>query len=353
MAESTGRDSAKTLHSILGLLGESDGGVKKKHNDPLDADLIIVDESSMMDMWLARQFFMRVKPETMIILVGDVDQLQSVGAGDVFREFISCGKIPVTVLNEIFRQKKDSLIAYNAQNINADRTDLYYGDDFRFVKSASQEDAADNICRIFCEQVEQNGIEHVQILSPFRSEGSAATDQLNNTIRELVNPFREDLPDLKIGSRYFRVGDKVMQNKNNAKASNGDIGFIRSIGRDEQGELKVKIEFADFRTVEYGTEDMGHIELAYATTIHKAMGSEYDIVIMPVIKSHAIMLKRNLVYTAITRAKKRVIIVGQKGMLMMAIHRNDTGKRNTMLGERICKYLNAITIRQQTLKQAS
>ena len=353
MAESTGRDDAKTLHSLLGLLGDS-RFVRGKEKEPLDAGLIIVDESSMIDMWLAQQFFLRVRPGTKVILVGDVDQLQSVGAGDVFRELITCGKIPVTVLDEIFRQKKDSLIAYNARSINEDSTNLYYGDDFVFLKCKTQEEAADIICRAFCEQVERYGIEHVQILSPFRSEGPAAVEQLNRTIRELVNPADEDIPDLKIGSRYFREHDKVMQTKNNDQASNGDIGFIRKIAPDDKNEMKVTIAFAEDRIVEYGLQDMANIELAYATTIHKAMGSEYDIVVLPIIRSHAVMLKRNLVYTAITRAKRRVILVGQKGMLFMAIHKHDTGQRNTLLGERICKYLNAFTAaRQEKLKKVS
>lgn len=343
MAESTGMDEAKTLHSLLGLLGDS-VFIPEKDKQLLDANLIIVDESSMIDMWLAQQFFQRIKIGTKIVLVGDVDQLQSVGAGDVFRELINCGKIPVTILDEIFRQKKDSLIAYNAKSINENNIDLNYGNDFMFFKCKTQEEAAEIICNTFCEQVEKYGVEHVQILSPYRSEGLAAVEQLNVCIREIVNPGDEDIPDLRIGNRFFRENDKIMQTKNNKNASNGDIGFIRKIGINDNKELKVTIEFSDNRIVEYGLEEMANIELAYATTIHKAMGSEYEIVIIPVIKSHAIMLKRNLIYTAITRAKQRVILVGQKGMLYMAIHKSDTGKRNTLLGERVCKYYNALSV---------
>jgi len=311
-----------------------------------------VDESSMIDMWLARQFFSRIRPGTRVILVGDVDQLQSVGAGDVFRELIDSGLIPVTVLNEIFRQKKGSIIAYNAKRINEANIDLQYGEDFQFVKCQTQEEAADLICRIFCEQVAIHGIEKVQILSPFRSEGLASVEQLNAAIRELVNPVNDELADLKVGSHYFRVGDKVMQTKNNAKASNGDIGYIRKMGRNEKNEMMVTIEFSGDRIAEYGMEDMGHIELAYATTVHKAMGSEFDIVIMPILRSHYIMLNRNIVYTAITRAKEQVIPVGQKKTLIMAILKKTTGKRNTLLGERIGKYLKAFA-RQNELKKVS
>ncbi len=353
MAESTGRNEAKTLHSLLGLLGDSEPIINKdKQKEFLDADLIIVDESSMIDMWLARQFFNRIRPGTRVILVGDVDQLQSVGAGDVFRELIDSGLIPVTVLNEIFRQKKGSIIAYNAKKINQADIDLQYGEDFQFVKCQSQEEAADLICRIFCEQVERHGIEKVQILSPFRSEGLASVDKLNAAIREMVNPIKDDAPDLKVGSHYFRLGDKVMQTKNNAKASNGDIGYIRKMGRNEKNEMQITIEFAGDRIAEYGMEEMGHIELAYATTVHKAMGSEFDIVIMPILRSHYIMLNRNIVYTAITRAKEQVIPVGQKKALIMAILKKTTGKRNTLLGERIGKYLKAFA-RQQELKKVS
>lgn len=350
MAESTGQNDATTLHSMLGLQGEDGYFNKSKDLSPIDADLIIVDESSMIDMWLAQQFFSRVKPTTRVILVGDVDQLQSVGAGDVFRELINCGLIPVTTLDQIFRQQEGSRIAVNAKAINNDQTRLSYGDDFTFHKCQTQEQASDIIIKVFCDLVSKHGIENVQILSPYRKKGSCAVSELNLTIREMVNPYNGGLPDLKVGSNYFRVGDKIMQNKNNDKASNGDIGFIRDIGVNEKNETIITIEFATERKVEYTMEDMKNIELAYATTIHKAMGSEYDIVIMPIIKSHYNMLKRNLVYTGITRAKSRVILIGQIGMLCMAIHRNETGNRNTALGLRIANYKKVYDIEKEKNK---
>lgn len=274
MAESTGVNNASTLHSLLGLFGE-DGGFRKGEEDMLDAGLIIVDESSMMDMWLARKFFSRIGPDTKVLLVGDADQLQSVGAGDVFRELINCGLIPVAVLNEIFRQKKDSLIAYNAQKINNNDTGFFYGNDFTVCKCTNQEEAAEHIRNIYLAQVKQYGVDRVQILSPFRSTGAASADQLNEAIRELVNPQTEEA-DLKVGSLYFRVGDKIMQNKNSTKASNGDIGFIRSFRHDERDGMRISIQFSPTRVVEYSMEEMGHVELAYATTVHKAQGSEFD-----------------------------------------------------------------------------
>ena len=351
MAESTGFMTAKTMHSLLGLMG--DEGFTKEKPEPLDADLIIVDESSMIDMWLARQFFGRVRQGTKIVLVGDVDQLQSVGAGDVFRQLISSGLIPVTVLNQIFRQSKDSRIAVNAQRINAGDTRLDFGEDFRFIKSETQEEAAEVICRAYLNLVKQYGVEKVQILSPYRTEGACSTDQLNLVIREMVNPLQEGAVDLKVGSNFFRVGDKVMQRKNIDKVSNGDIGYIRKMLRNDKGDMHVTIEFSDSRIVEYEMEDMTHIELAYATTIHKAMGSEYDYVVMPIIRSHARMLSRNIFYTAVTRAKKQVYLVGQKAALMVAIHKKVDGKRNTLLGERTGKYLKVYSVRQEQMKKAS
>ncbi len=346
MAESTGFLQAKTLHSLLGLTSE-EGLPNQKERKPLESGLVIVDESSMIDMWLARQFFERIQPGTKVVLVGDVDQLQSVGAGDVFRQLINSGLIPVTVLNQIFRQSKGSRIATNAQKVNTGDVKLDYGEDFKLIRSDSQEAAADAICKVYLELVKKHGVEKVQILSPYRTEGAASTDHLNLMIRELVNPYRDEAPDIKVGSQYFRIGDKVMQRQNNKKASNGDIGYIRSITRNENGTVVVNIEFSDSRKAQYELEDMKHMELAYATTVHKAMGSEFDYVIMPVIRSHAIMLCRNIFYTGITRAKVQVVLVGQIAMIMMAIHKNVVGNRNTMLAKRIANYLQTFTARQE------
>ena len=347
MVESTGVDNASTLHSLLGLYGEEGAFRKNEEEGALNAGLIIVDESSMMDMRLAQKFFSRIGPDTKVLLVGDADQLQSVGAGNVFRELINCGLIPVTVLNEIFRQKKDSLIAYNAQKINNNDTGFFYGNDFTVCKCANQEEAAEHIRNIYLAQVKQYGVDRVQILSPFRSTGAASADQLNEAIRELVNPQTEEA-DLKVDNHYFRVGDKVMQNRNSGKASNGDIGFIRSFRHDERDGMRIAIQFSPTRVVEYSMEEMGHVELAYATTVHKAQGSEFDVVIFPLLRSHARMLTRSLVYTAITRAKAKVILVGQIGMLYMAVHKDDTGKRNTQLGRRITLYVNTFKVQKRS-----
>ena len=340
MAESTGFEGACTLHSGLGLVSEEDEGSRNRKKDGLDADMVIVDEFSMVDMWLAGKFFPALKKGAKIILVGDPDQLPSVGAGNVFRELIQCGLVPVTVLDEIFRQAKDSLIAHNARFIHDGNTKLYYGKDFQLLPCDSQEDAAAAIIERYCQEIESNGIEHVQILSPFRTEGAASSDHLNAAIREIVNPFQSTEDEVRIGPKTFRVGDRIMQTKNTDKVSNGDLGFIRYIDDTPDGK-RIGLEFGENRSLEYSTEDLVNLDLAYATTIHKAMGSEYDIVLMPILKAHYIMLYRNLLYTGITRARKKVVLAGEKSVLFMAIHKNEISRRNTLLGERIRLYYRA------------
>lgn len=340
MAESTGFDGACTMHSGLGLLGgeDEDGSLVKERS--LDADIVIADEFSMVDMWLARQFFTRIKAGAKIVMVGDPDQLPSVGAGNVFRELIQCGLIPVTVLDEIFRQAADSRIAHNARLINAGSAELYYGEDFKVVDSRTQEQAAETLMDIYCKEIEENGIERVQILSPYREDGETSVDSLNTSLRERLNPFRSEEEEIRLGSRVFRTGDRIMQTKNTKKVSNGDLGFIRYLKDTPEG-MRIGMDFGGGRQMEYAPEDMANVTLAYATTIHKAMGSEYDVVLIPLVAAQKFMLYRNLLYTGITRAKKKVILVGQKGLLYMAVSRNGNIKRNTLLGERIGLYYKA------------
>lgn len=214
MAEATGIDEAQTLHSILGLHGDSESK-KDRERKPLEAGLLIVDETSMVDMWLIHQLFSRLRPGTKVLLVGDADQLESVGAGDVFHELIGSGVVPVTVLDEIFRQAQDSLIAHNARFINEGKTTLYYGEDFAFHKAESQEETAGIIRELYQEQIATKGIEQVEILSPFRSEGEASVNSLNEAIREEINPASPDTPEIVYAGKIFRLNDRVMQMRNN------------------------------------------------------------------------------------------------------------------------------------------
>ena len=337
MAESTGFQDAKTLHSALKITSESVDKAREDEVTMIDAQFVIVDEFSMADMWLATEFFSRIRPGTIVLLVGDAYQLPSVGAGNVFRELIECGKIPVTVLNKVFRQAEGSRIAFNAKLINEDSTRLQYGTDFTFDDCGSQQQAAKVIESIYLDEVKRLGIEHVQILSPFKTDGEASAEKLNATIRDVVNPFTTAENEITVGSRVFRVGDRVMQTQNKKEISNGDLGFIREIVREDS--VRVVIEFTGERIVKYTTAQHGVIELAYAMTIHKAMGSEFDVIIMPILTAHSVLLYRNVLYTAITRAKLRVHLAGQRKALMIAVHKQKIDKRNTQLGARIVRYL--------------
>ena len=248
------------------------------------------------------------------------------------------GVVPVTVLDEIFRQAQDSLIAHNARFINEGKTTLYYGEDFAFHKAESQEETAGIIRELYREQIAAKGIEQVEIVSPFRSEGEASVNSLNEAIREEINPAA---PEIVYAGKIFRLNDRVMQMRNNYDIKlydrsgkqvsegvfNGDIGTIRKISG-----TNVVIEF-DGRYMDCPQVLLDDLEL----------GSEYDTVIIPLLAAHNVLLTRNLLYTAITRAKRRVLLVGEKRALYMAIHRSRKGKRNTMLGERIALYYKAVT----------
>ena len=350
MVETTGLGTAQTLHSLLCLHGEEAGWQRKQ---PLETNLLIVDECSMMDMWLAYQLFSRLKPGTKVLLVGDADQLESVGAGSVFRELIECGLVPVTVLDQIFRQAKDSLIAYNARFIKEGTCELYYGRDFSFIQADTQDETAEIIRNVYREELNRTRMDQVQILSPFRSEGAASANGLNEAIREEINPAEHGKPEITFGGKLFRLYDRVMQVKNDYDillhdrkgdfvskgVYNGEIGAVFSI---RSGIIIVNF---DGRFAEYPLENLGELELSYASTIHKSQGSEYNTVIIPLLPGHKILLSRNLFYTAVTRAKQRVILVGHKKALYMAIRKNATGKRNTLLGERIILYHCAKTRR--------
>lgn len=342
MAESTGVADACTLHSALGLVGSDDDGyLRQSSNKVAAADVVITDEFSMADMALADEFFSQISETAKIVLVGDPDQLPSVGPGNVFREFIACGQIPVTVLTEIFRQKQGSLIAHNAQRINQGQFSLMFGPEFAFVDCPDQEQAATQLQLLYAHYAHQEGIGSVQILSPYKTDGDASANKLNEAIQAKVNPPAEDKPEVRLGSRVFRLGDRVMETKNrkDKNVSNGDVGIIRAIAAVDGTRPVVTIEYPGTGAVQYSAEALGSIELAYATTVHKAMGSEYGTVLIPVLMSHAILLYRNLLYTAATRAKVRVILVGQKKALYMTIKKTDTDKRNTLLAMRIQKYL--------------
>ena len=351
MAESTGYAGASTMHSAMGLVteGEEPGEAER---EPLHADLIIVDEFTMADMVLAFELFSRIVEGTRVLLLGDVEQLPSVGPGNVFRELLECGRIPTTVLDVIYRQADTSRIVVNAAAIRQGSTKLQYGDDFVFEACADSGATAEAVERFYLEEVRERGVENVQILSAFRTRGACSVKALNEEIRELVNPAKPAVPEIKVGSRLYRLNDRVMQTKNKDDISNGDVGFISHIYVGEDNDSVVTITFSGDRVVEYAPEDLDIIEPAYAVTVHKSQGSQYETVIIPLPGEFSIMMKRNLIYTAITRARKKVILVGQKKMLFMAIHRNDTSKRNTMLGARVNAWIRRLEERKAAEQRA-
>ena len=340
MSEQTGFP-ASTLHSAMGILSDED--IEEKGPDFLSADFVVVDECSMVDMRLAYALFERLKPGVKLLFVGDPDQLPAVGPGNVLREMIRSEMVPTAVLDTVFRQANNSRIALNAYAVNHNDTHLQYGDDFIMQDAADSEDAASQVMKCFFEEVDKHGLENVQILSPFRRKGAVGADNLNQAIREMINPKRAGVNEIKCGSKIFREGDRIIQTRNSEAASNGDVGVIDAIRVDEDGEALVEITLVDGRELLYTNDDMEYLDLSYCISIHKSQGAEFPTVIIPLLKEHYVMLRRNLLYTAISRAKSKVVLIGQRQAVFTAIHKNDVDKRNTVLADRITAYYDRET----------
>ena len=338
MEESTG-ETAQTLHKAMQLSHLEDGTYCAPKM--LEADLVLVDEVSMMDAFLAERLLEALPEGCQLVLIGDADQLPSVGPGVVLRELIASGQVPVVRLTKIYRQHAGSRIAINAALIRTGNLHLEYGSDFVFVESANLGASAGMMEELYLREVGLYGVDNVALLSPFRKKSETGVDALNPRLREWVNPQSPDKPEVSHGKRLFRLGDKVMQTKNYEEVSNGDIGTVTSITNTDEGPL-VTVDFGDGRAVEYDSSKLELLDLAYATTIHKSQGAEYDSVIVSIQNAHAVMLNRPLLYTAITRAKKRVILVGERKALCMAIRRTDTEHRNTQLARRILDRLEQL-----------
>lgn len=337
MAESTGHPDAITMHSALGLTNDEDC---ESMEDMLDADFIIGDEFTMSDMRLSFEFFSHIKEGTRLVLVGDVNQLPSVGPGNVFRELVMCGVIPVTVLDMVFRQAENSRIAINAYRMQENNAALDYGTGFELIHADTAEEAADKVEKLYREAIAEYGVDQVQVLTPFRKRGEASVDALNARLWEIVNPMEEGKQEMKAGKRSYREGDRIIHNKNKNQISNGDVGYMTDVYQDEEGVQLARLQFSDGRSVNYTSDELDMIEHAYATTVHKSQGSEYPVVILPWLPMFYKMLRRNILYTAVTRAKVRVAIVGNKKAIYMAIHNTESDKRNTRLGERVIREYN-------------
>ena len=334
MEESTGFSSS-TVHKALGLMaGEDDeyDGLAM-----LDADLILADEISMLDIFLAANLFRAVNAGSQVILVGDAEQLPSVGPGAVLREIIASNCIPVVRLDKVFRQNKGSRIAINAKLIRHGNLSLEYGADFQFVDSANIQESADIIVRLYKEEISKYGIDNVALLTPYRQRTETGVNSMNERLQELVNPPSESKKEIDAGKRKFRTGDKVMQIKNHEDVSNGDVGYITRISTNGD-ETTIHVDFGDGKIMEYDSSELDMLDLGYASTVHKSQGSEYKSVILNLQCAHHIMLNRALVYTAITRGKEKVTIVGERKALCIAIKRTDAEKRGTCLGIRMQEF---------------
>lgn len=331
MAQCTGRP-ASTIHKALGLMAGEDG----EWNEPeqLDADLVLVDEVSMLDIYLAKHLFNAIPHGCQLILIGDADQLPSVGPGAVLSELIASAAIPVVKLDKVYRQDAGSRVAVNAKLIRHNNVGLEYGEDFSLHTSANLETSAQTIERLYLDEVCRLGIDNVALLTPFRQKTPTGVNALNERLREKVNPPARNKPEVIFGKRLFRQGDKVMWTKNKDDINNGDTGYITGIA-NHFGDISICVDFGDGRTYDLDSSELDHLDLAYASTVHKSQGSEYDSVIINLQTAHFVMLKRPLIYTAITRAKNKVMIVGDRKAICIAIGTVDAERRGTMLSSRI------------------
>ncbi len=328
---------ATTIHRLLELRPGGKAGFDRENQ--LDADMVIVDEASMLDVLLMNNLLKAVPNGAHLLLVGDTDQLPSVGAGNVLADVVHSGVVPVVRLEHIFRQGADSAIVTNAHRINQGefpRTSREITDFFFFVEDETQK-AAEMVVEVVSQRIPRkfgfNAIKDIQVLAPMhRTEAGVAN--LNNRLQEVLNPPATGKAERRWGGKLFRVGDKVMQLKNNydKQVFNGDGGMILSIDQEDQ---LVRVALEDSREVEYDFAELDELMLAYAVSVHKSQGSEYPVVVLPLVTGHFPMLQRNLVYTAVTRARKLVVLVGSKRALSMAVRNNKTSHRFSGLAARL------------------
>ena len=333
MSEATGME-AKTIHRLLEY--KPPEGYQRKEENPLEGDVLILDECSMIDIMLMYNLLKAMPEQMTLIMVGDTDQLPSVGAGNVLKDIISSGRIPVVRLSRIFRQAQGSRIIMNAHRINkGEQIDMRGGrdSDFFFAAKETNEEVVELLVKYCTENLPRyyhvDALQDIQVLTPMQ-RGVCGAANLNQVLQEAMNPGSIFL---RRGGTQYRLHDKVMQIRNDydKEVFNGDIGVINHVDMEER-ELTVNF---DGREVVYDVSELEELTLAYATTIHKSQGSEYPIVVMPFTMSHYVMLQRNLLYTGVTRAKKILVLIGEKKAVWYAVKNETTADRNTKLAERL------------------
>jgi len=367
LAAPTGR-AAKRLEQATGMAGATihrllefdplTGGFTRRPDRPLDADLVIVDEASMIDTVLGFHLVSALPPEAQLVLVGDVDQLPSVGPGNVLSDLIRSNAVQVVRLTEIFRQARESRIVANAHRVNLGEMPLWTPgsanggnggtgtggaagarEDFFFIERRDPEDVLRTLATLVTERIPESfgldPFEDIQVLTPM-NRGLLGVENVNATLRELLNPPSGSLREVGRGGASFRVGDKVMQIRNNYELDvfNGDVGRVVAIDEDEE-ELRCRF---DERTIGVPFANLDELVLAYACSIHKSQGSEYPAVVVPIHTQHFVMLERNLLYTALTRAKTLAVLVGDPKALGIAVRNRRTRLRHTLLAERLARY---------------
>jgi len=344
LSEVTGRE-AKTIHRLLEF-SPKEGGFKRNEDNPLDADLVVIDEASMVDILLMNHLLKAIPSPATLVLVGDVDQLPSVGPGNVLKDIIASGSVETVILTEIFRQAQESLIVVNAHRVNrgefpqlkpqqGQRSDFYY------IEKNTPEEVLSVIKELCVKRLPNafhlSPLDDIQVLTPMH-RGTVGVANLNAELQALLNPEGKVITR---GGRLFRTNDKVMQIKNNYEKDvfNGDIGRLIGIDLDEQ---RVQVKFED-RVIDYELSDLDDLVLAYAISIHKSQGAEYPAVVVPLLSQHYIMLQRNLLYTAITRAKRLVVLVGSKRAIAIAVRNNKVQLRYTNLAARLSLRITTIS----------
>lgn len=323
MSESTGYP-ARTIHSALGLYETNDELRTKAH---LECDLLIVDEASMLDNTIASILFSSIGRETKVVLVGDDKQLPSVGAGAVLRELLASEVLPTVALTSVFRQASGSSISYNAARMQKGETEMLEDDSFTFIEVSGTDNIVKEVSERYAALAAEYPLTEIVVLSPYRRSTASGVNELNKTLQKVIFPERESTGE-------FMEGDKVMYTRNENGLTNGDIGVVTSVSKDEDGRL-LRVAFDDDEVI-LDEKDAEHLELAYATTIHKSQGSEYKEVLLIMDPAHSFMLTREIAYTAITRAKLHCFVIGQKKAFEKAVLDARTTDRKSLLRHFLC-----------------